>query len=460
MTNLTYHPKYIAGKFPDSGYKSCFLSYGFFLIISLLEFLYAYFIYDVVNPEAYEFAGIIWGIGTDHPDTESYILASNFLNPQIPDLIRTPVYPLIIRICTDLVGTENLCLILPIIQYVVFLISAAVLQKICCKYIQNKRIIFWTTVIYMVLPVFVGITILILTESLALSCLIFFIWFLIKHYPSPPTVADNCLSSLFLIFLIFLRPIFLYLIGIVIVYFILILIKDKKKALISFSAELLFLCVVIFCIGYYQHLMHRNYGIKSLTIVSAVNNYFLAKSASAIDVTLTDNEDFQLNLKDDDPKKSFPWGTTDYPCIHPTIKANPAEFERFINENLKRNPKSIAHFIYVRFTRLLPKTSIFWNEFFIPLDTIANPLIPNMIFYWVIMALIIIKCLRQIKRKKNLPLLSILFIMISLGITIVSVVGGMWDWDRLMLPGASAFLLIVGGLCNGIKLKSLNKNLL
>ncbi len=176
---------------------------------------------------------------------------------------RTPVYPIIIRICYIVFGEVHFYSAIVAIQSIVSCISVAVFYQTLCLVFKHQRICFWAAVFYGACPSIYGWDSCILTESFALSGTVFFLYFIVR-YIKTPRFAFGCASVFLMFVLTFLRPSFLLFDGLIFVFWVArwIFMKDERKL-----AALLCVCsmAVFAFIGGYMVLFYQTFGYYSIS---------------------------------------------------------------------------------------------------------------------------------------------------------------------------------------------------
>lgn len=141
---------------------------------------------------------------------------------------RTPIYPLIISIFTLVVGTRLNVNFVVLFQILISFIAVIYFYKTMKLTLKNKYIISVTTLLYAVTPAIMGYDNCILTESLALSGYVFFIYNIIK-YIKQDKLNNGVVAVIIAFILTFLRPTSLLLVGILFVFLIARFIFDKSN---------------------------------------------------------------------------------------------------------------------------------------------------------------------------------------------------------------------------------------
>lgn len=175
---------------------------------------------------------------------------------------RTPIYPIIIGIMRTLFGLYFLHF-LCIFQYFVWFIGMICLYKTILLLTKNNKISILLTTLYIISPAITGWNNMILTESIALSGTLIFIYLIIKYIKTNKCIYGY-LSIILSFILTFHRPTsIIYLLGLFI-FFILRMIFEKEY----FKNELkCFICSVIsvILVFIYAILFHNSFGIYSIS---------------------------------------------------------------------------------------------------------------------------------------------------------------------------------------------------
>lgn len=430
--------------FSESGYKSPILSYPVAYLISFFWFILAL----IISPS-----------GITAIDTISYINAYESISNAKPDIFRTPVYPVLLGIIKGVFGVNLMFKVVIIFQFIIFLLSSYVLKKLLLHYTGNNRVVFWICVIYLCLPSYVTATVCILTESLSISGIIFLLWFLTHSLPSFPSIKDIFYTFLCLFLLVYLRPIFIYLIPILFIFYTILICKNNKISIFRKCLPYLSLLLIFLSILAYKDKMKETYDIKSITFVSTINNYHTARERSGIIPSLTKNAELRecLNTAIEQSKDTY----DDFKVFEGHIENNYGAFEEYVNELLIIYPRNTLATILYRFLYESTSHSAFGVAIsYFPVYLLDNIIYPQMQFYWIIIILFIIVIIKEIKKSRSIPCESILLLLMSLGIVIASIIGAWAEWSRLMMPGAPALLLIIGKLCTLFQIKINNNQLL
>lgn len=168
---------------------------------------------------------------------------------------RTPIYSLVIRIFTLMVGTRLNVNFVVLFQILISFIAVIYFYKTMKLTVKNKYIVSAITVLYAITPAIMGYDNCILTESLALSGYVFFIYNIIK-YIKQSKLINGIMAVTIAFILTFLRPTSLLLVGILFVFLIARFVFDRtnmKNDIKCFiSSTISIILIVMYATIFYQ----------------------------------------------------------------------------------------------------------------------------------------------------------------------------------------------------------------
>lgn len=213
-------------------------------------------------------------------DGPSYRHAKNFIDNASPDTGRTPVYPLLIAFirlfCTDPYLTH----VLVFFQIAVFLLSIPFFDRIALDLTRSEKISFYITLLYACCPHIIYWNRCTLTESLAITGIVFFVYNMARYSLTKRTLY--MLSFHIILFLlIMLRPVFLYLLPVIMLFWIYNLIFLKRTS--DFLKGIFLMSLTGLLLFFYAQNIQKKTGVFSLTFVSTVNKYEFFKQNGLLD---------------------------------------------------------------------------------------------------------------------------------------------------------------------------------
>lgn len=381
------------------------------------------------------------GVITSH-DTGSYSYAWDSLSlGGIVGIFRTPIYPAILKVAYWLFGIENGMFFVVLLQNILFVLSISFFYTLAHHFVKSEKIVLVLSVIYAISPIYGVWHNVIYTESFALSGMTFFVYFTVKYYEERKT-ADAIILFFITFFLLFLRPINVYLLPILAVC---ILIGYYRKKNIKFllvglgCVAILSSTLFIYMFGYKQ-----KYGIFAPSDVSLINKFVILRQHNLIG--LQDAEDTELRatmkrvISETDFESQKFW-EKNIVTLFETKKPNLKAISRMIDNAIASNSAQWNKLIIERFKEsavdnLLNKEIDPWglsNKIYIPLFIIYLIIGVFGAFwtYWT--------CTNH-----SIPTGSTLILMLTVSNIIVAVYGGYQDWGRLVAPSVPLFLLSAG----------------
>ncbi len=206
-------------------------------------------------------------------DTSFYLLAAeNLLHGKL-DCLRTPVYPLLLKICSLPHQGEWLGSLVCILQSAVYLISIRSFYLLLCQLLSKQWIILLATLSYVLLPT-AGWCNELLTESLSTSLSVILCHWLVRFHYSPTCKRALRIATLLLI-MVMLRTNFIAFF-VILPFFWLLQWASTKKHIFAIATMLLLIPIGGY-VGYCKTFQNQ-YGIFAATISTACDYYNLKNS--------------------------------------------------------------------------------------------------------------------------------------------------------------------------------------
>lgn len=381
-------------------------------------------------------------------DSQSYISAWETFRHGSIDMWRTPVYPFFLGFLNMIFGDVYYLLIAVIIQHVVFLISIRYFYLLLKIVIKNKIISLFVTAIYALYPCVQTYNCFVQTETFAVVGTIFFLYssFMLCKYAR---LLYGIGSSFWLLFLVFLRPSSIYLIPIMLVFWLWIIIKEKKYATLSLWLGFGGSVIVGIALSFYVYSFKNNYGLLSPCGIGVINKYCIARQACIIEPMVSCDVYRERNFKgcvfDHDVVGTIPDVFYEAECA--ITEFGLKDFSDYVSAAINQNIYSYIKRIVVNVQRS-SADRLFGLGF--PEGKLLEVITVNLNFFYVLFLLYIIYLLRCIKERKIVRF-SILLCIIGLSHMFVIFVGSPNNYDRLALQVFPVFLIMVGQLLQLIK---------
>lgn len=434
--------------FPNSGFSTRFLSYETVVLLSILTFVVMY-AFSGGNTPTWD-SGKIWESVPDltkgfyTSDSPTYFYAGTEILNGTLSLARTPVYPLVLVGLHALVGPTLMYPLLFLIQYLCFLWAAFILRRIALIFLESKKAAFWVTTVFLLLPSYVSFNLAVLTESFSISGVIVLIWLLVRRFPGCPSVNDCLLTGLLLIVLLYLRPVFLYLIPVVFVYYVLMIFRFKSKSYFPIGVGIAMLLVVIGSLAVYRNIIQSTYGIHSISSISVYNNNFTAFQSVGMHPELAPTDEMRSVLESIE-REGYTNVKQQILAFGEYADAHPVEYETYVNRLLNVSTAACLKTVGTRIIDDVPKSRVIPN-YFVPSYFVVDYFFFFSVYYAFIAWIIVVAVVYMIRTRK-IPVITALLLMVTFGLTLASAIGAMEEWGRLTFPGFIAFVLLVAKLC-------------
>ncbi len=396
-------------------------------------------------------------------DSPSYLTtySGDLLNWHV-DIFRTPVYPYLIK-CIRLFGNSNIISNVVLFQSLFSILSVVVLFFITSKIYKNRKVILISTLTYGLMLPIVSFDKVIRTESISISSIIIFISFLVI-YLQKRTIFNAIIFTLFTLFLVMLRPSFIYLIPLTVFFWVvrLTVYKDELKIVLTGLITSTIVCCVVFGYSKLNEKSNGFFGISSVTNINQLDIIIRSKMhEKGSDPELTSS----INNLLKDPE---PYGGHWVLLYKITNQYPPKRVSTFITACIKSQPVVYLRRIKNTFFEIW-KNNIFTNyanakktnlSFYI--KAIENGLFSLSILHVLLFIAFdfIITILIWIKFKR-LPIFKFLLSLIFISHFTFTVIGAQEEFSRLLSPVISClvilFFLYVDMICCSIN-KSFLRN--
>ena len=377
-------------------------------------------------------------------DTLSYLSAWDMLIDGHIDEWRTPVYPLLLGIFKFIFGNSKYLQYIVLFQYIIYFISIKYFHRLTNAITQNSVISFSFTSIYALFPCIPALNSYIQTESIAVSCTIFYLYSLLLLYQKD-CITHWIITFFWILFLVFLRPVFIYLLPIIFAGGFLFVIK-KNRSLKYIVSRLLGYAIVCILFIVYVICFKNNYGIYSLSGISTINKYWIARTAGAVDPMI------QYDINNPEPIcKRIVYGEIRKP-VDVFYEAEVAisiyglkQFSDYVNYNIMKNrslyfKRIIRNFIDAANYRLFEQTCTCPSILKSLRICILSVYILLFVYLFVLTKFMIIR--------KTISIFSCLLYMIGFSHLFVIIVGSPGDYSRLILPAIPVYLIMISQLIN------------
>ena len=382
-------------------------------------------------------------------DSFSYIDAWDSLSEGRLDALRTPVYPLFLHGLSVVFGLRHYLFAAICFQHLFFLGSLYFFYRLLERFCSSRTLVFYLALIYGVLPAITSWNNCILTESLALSGTVILLELVFRTMENP-SAFRAVLIALLLTLLLLLRPIFIYIIPVFIVFFLALLLgrKGKKGAwCIGTGVLLSSLCFIL-----YMHEFKKEYGIFASSNVSIINQYYMARQNNLIDTTAirdarlrADIGEYFLQHGERVEDLSLVWEEAQEIVTRHRLDVIRESLETTARGNAFETLRSVKN----RFVSSAQKPLWFSPIWRISVCFYSFGFFLNTLYLFLLVYSLILVC--QIFKHRKLPWNTLLLYMLGISNIIVAVVGAQDEWGRLIFPSMPIWFILVGQLCGFFK---------
>ena len=268
--------------------------------------------------------------GDGSGDSDTYWnYSSNIFKAHI-DILRTPIYPYLIKI-VKLFGISSFVQNIIVVQAITSFLAIIIFYKITGFLIQNRAVKLIASVVYGIMPSFINFDKCILTESLSISAIVLFLYFIIS-YLKRPAILKAVLFSLYIFVTIMLRPSFIILLPVIIMFWVLRMLVFKKEWRAGLSGLAASMVCVLLMMAYSGMNFSSN-GYRGLSVVSSINQLDVIINANMF----MDGNDPEISatIKGNLPEPHGPYNSM-YAILYPQYSHE--RIARFLRSCIKNQP--------------------------------------------------------------------------------------------------------------------------
>lgn len=363
-------------------------------------------------------------------DSYSYLEAwDNHLSHGELDPCRTPIYPTLCGVLRSLFGEGYFTTALRVLQAAVFLASVVCFRRMASAVVRSEQMVLWLTLAYGVLHSTGSWLMQMLTESLALSGMVFLCYCLVSYQRSP-RLLPLLGSVLWLAFLVFLRPALVFLLPVCLVTWGMFAVQRQRYALWGLVGTL---AVCLGEVGYCAKFQERC-GYFSPSIVSTVNLSTMAIADSLLLPSHTANPGLHHYLD-----SVYERGEEVMITFGPVDDYGAKTMQDALKQSMREQPREWAYATLRHMNRAFAAPYFFGG-------LLVRLIGPNVSTVFLLIMIYLLFHLRAMWRERRLQVIP-LFLWMTLLANIITVgVAAQLEWGRLLTPTVPCFLLILGEL--------------
>lgn len=390
-----------------------------------------------------------------YPDSSGYVnYEYNIFQGKVQSQ-RPPIYPYIIKAIKIIGGENNLYQNIVYIQYILMYISIIFFYLSIKQITKNKVMIIVATLIYGICPYIFLWNNVILTESVSIVAVTILMYLTISYIKKPNKILAVLLGiSSFL--LVMIKPAFIYVTVLYLVFWILKILLDREERKISLIG-LIFTVVSIALILIYCMLIKLNHGVFNITTVSETNR-LISILESKIYENNTNKRILQTIKEQGEDTNKF--------IIKSKLKEEYSheELKQFMDEAVKNNKIEYLKYIIKKTVSLkeLPVGTTYVdstvlynnNNIFQELGYIIFP-ITFMHVYILIMGCIIY-LIYDLIRNRNINYILSFFTLMILANFFTAIVGAPYETTRLVCTSIPIIIVLLVYIVNSLISKKCN----
>ena len=335
-------------------------------------------------------------------DEPMYLAAGELVFQGEIDAYRTPVYPLICKICLILSQDYGLWLVVAV-QTIMFLVSVVAMHKACCLLAKDSPLLRFIAEACYSCNSAVSLWIFhILTESLSISIVVLLSYLIILVLKGVAQFRHGIYLSVLFLTMLFLKPYFICFAPAVLIAIFLAYRKGTTSARIAFAIG------VILNVGAYLtycHQYEKKYGIFATTCVGVQNLYGqIGRLGPRVDGV-------QINLN-----KKF--------VGHWIAENEIPNAQQVCKKTIKEKPAEYVMAVLTELSLSGSETIPDYHSFKLPIR----------VWEWLILAFIIRHLWRWRKRKANVHIHAVFAIMAICGIFTAVTGSEFFNYGRLAMP--------------------------
>lgn len=392
-------------------------------------------------------------------DTATYQSAYSEVIKGNVDSFRPPVYPLFIGVMDGVFGKTAGSYLIVFIQQLLFILSAGYFLKMMKSILpERKNLPFLTSLFYILYPGISSWTHSIMSEPMAIIFTVFTVYWIVDICLKKATVHNISMLTVFLILALFTRPSFLFLIPLVTILCVILAFKKRiKDALKTLPAIVIPIVLLLFYCG----AMQERYGVFSPSEIGTINQFWALRQGHVIQPVDIKTDGLRAELEASyaaEKLDRYPYTVNQHTICDWSFDMNREYGTKALDDAVKnaisRSPADFIKDVVIRFTNSSHSPV---SEWAVNLPMQITPVqqafdIHFGLLYWILIAYAIMM-LVYIKRKMELPLVSvILFLMVIGGLSTI-LMGAPRSFGRLFVPLLPVAAMLTAQLLSLFRIK-------
>lgn len=382
-------------------------------------------------------------------DSNSYMGEWHFFRQGQISLVRTPVYPALLALCSLAGDMPTVIWTVAILQWLLFIAVMPLvwdtLRMLGCGRIIRTILIVSLVTLCEELWIFNNA---LNTESLSITCLFAFIWCL-TSLTCRPRMKVMVFAIILTALLVFLRPALVYLLPVCLLFFCIKAFGKKERKIWATGIGGMIVTSALYLA--YCGAVYRQTGVFTPTVVSVFNSWCSARGTGMIDPDVIPDDEAGIRLKEmmRENDKTFVPDMTNEMSFAASIEYNTYRFSyggenidrmhRIITDSRKAHPLKYVKAVFSRFKaafiQIFGQFNLGFGYTFLFLFLVVT------VYFWV--------------RRRRMPWLMLFIWTLAASHMVIPLINAMNSWDRLSLPAWTFFIAMIGCCASWVKWEGL-----
>jgi len=410
---------------------------------------------------------IIYSRGSILSDGYSYFDAWEVIKGGHTDQLRTPVYAIFVGILKEIFGKESALIIIPIIHWILYLISLRGVWQIDNWLGVSRKANVIVILSLMLIPGFWCFNHLTMAENFSTCGVILLLW-LSGRYIRFHRKSELYMSGATLTALIFTKPMFIFLIPLMTIFWAIVCQGRKKHLLIgglSITTSIGLVLLYVYC-------MAHTYTVPGLTIATSYNSYYCMRADGLIIPEEIKDPELRERFRPMYEKVPEGWLKTQ-PYWKEIWALNWQDLDILVKTAIENHPEEVASNTLKRFKISLTKSQFYslieelglspeydkdyadWNG--LTKNKEGGFIYPFHRHLWfpiwtgiLILVLFSTLCMRHWHLSKEFPVFSALTAAIYLTAYVTTIIGAQDSWGRIMTPINPLLAIMTGSIVTNL----------
>ena len=378
-------------------------------------------------------------------DSETYISAISIFQSGSIDHLRTPAYPMVLGALRHLVGETHFCTACIALQHLAHLASVALFYRLAIRFRLTPAPAFVATLIYALL--FASWSNWIMTEAMSVVGILI-VTYCCTAIIDRRSMIHVALATATMLFLLFLRPAFIYLAPCFALWVFFATWHDRTLKRCAVAA-LAGVAVVVGAQLSYMQAFNRQHGVFAMSSVSDLNQFVILRNSNLLDPSGITS----AALRQDATIASDTAAITDQSQAYHLIVDNHgvAGLHQLVTSSIQAHP---AAWLKKAAGRIVQSTTLhdIYLDWQMPIWIVLVSFVSfDFGVFYTMLALFTAVFIHNYRHRQR-PLLSAFVLLIMIVNMATALLGAQAGWWRLNIPVMPLYLLMAGQLLSMLKI--------